>query len=318
MKNRIAGFLAFALIFGADWVYAQGYTFKVMASSNNPLLKSTNKPLTAGTSLQATDQVIVKEKGYLSLAHKSGGTVQISKAGTYSVAELEKNMLASRSSASSKLLSYVISEVSKGQEDNINQKKYAYMNVTGSVERSTKSLINVFLPQHSKVFEPKINLAWESVVGNKTYVVTLQNEFSEVLKKITTQDTTITIDFNDNALKGSDIVSIIINAKERNLTTPHEAFGLKRVDADEAANFKKMYEAFQKENMTESNPAFAKLAEAMFFEEHEYYMDALRCYNEAVKLAGEDAEPYVIARNQYLMRRNIGTLKEFEEAKANK
>lgn len=304
----------YILIIACGLFTITGYTqsnFRVLASSGNNTLLGKSENLLVGTRLLNNQQVKVSHRSYLSLVHNSGGTVQISKAGTYNISTLEKKLAEKRKSVASRYATYIISELTRKGQENINNNRYKYMNVTGSVNRATTKGISVYLPQVSNFYQPKITITWQTLIGAKDYNIKLTDTFEEESYYTKTlKDTSLVIDFGQGKLKDVKEFYVIIEANKADGSEKVESdkYGLFRLDSEDAPAFDKAYAAFKKTNTGEAN-ATTKLSEAFFFESKEFYTDALRCYEEAVKMSGK-AEAYVTALNQFLVRSNMGQTPE--------
>lgn len=286
--------------------------FRVLASSGTNTIAGKSKKLYVGTQLASNQSVKVSPRSYLSLVHNSGGTVQISKPGTYNVASLEQKLASKRRSTTSRYVTYVISELTKNGNENINTNRYKYMNVTGSVKRATFNAFSVFLPETSNFYEPKITISWQKLVGTKNYVLKIYDRFEEnVFYTKTLSDTSTVVDFSQGNLKTPTDFLIVIESKERKITS--DKYGLFRLDEEDAPVFRKDYASFKNTN-TEGDEAAKKLSEAFFFENKGFYTDALRCYREAVKLSSK-ADAFVTALKQFLVRSNMGQTPDEDKKK---
>lgn len=282
--------------------YAQN-KFRVLASSGTNTIANNGRKLSVGQKLANSHQVKVSPRSYLSLVHSSGGTVQISKAGVYNVANLEKKLDERRKSLSSRYATYIISELTKKGNENINTNRYKYMNVTGSVNRATFNAFSVYLPDRSNFYNPKVTITWQTLVNTQNYILKITDRFEEkILYTKTLTDTSAVVDFSQGKLKGELDFLVFIESKERGIKS--DKYGLFRLDEEDAPKFTKAYNAFKANNKETGNAAI-KLAEAFFFEDKEFYTDALRCYKAAVEMSNS-ADAYVTALQQFLVRRNMG------------
>lgn len=295
------------VIFSAVGAVAQDYTFKVMASSG--VSKKGATALKIGSTLLGADQVTVDAKSYLSLAHSKGGTVQISKAGTYKVAELEKQMLAAKKSVSQKYANFVIGEITKANGEDIHKNPYKYQNVTGSVERSFGSSMAVRLPKTTYIHKDAYTFSWHKPKEGKVFIYVL-DEFSEIIKNYekSGNDTTLTFnlkDFNESALYAVVVSTKPISKEKLEKDGLNKGFGIRKMETADLEKFKKELQALKTSLGDDEKDVNLKLNEAIFLEEKEMYLDAMQAYEDAVKLEPND-EVYKIAYNQFLIRKNIG------------
>lgn len=311
-KVRHIFLLGFTLMLTYGFSHAQ-YAFRVLASSGQSKVAGKAKKLYVGTTLNSSNRVTVSPRSYLSLVHKSGGTVQISKAGTYNVASLEKKLAQTKASASKRYATYIISELTKGGQENINRNRYKYMNVTGSVKRAaTLNKFKVFLATTSNFFNPNVEVKWNPLAMSKTYKVTLVDEFGEEVFSQETKDTTMVIDFKKI---NSESAMFIFNVSSKERTNiKSDPYQIGPIEEEKAPAFKKEYDAFKKTISGKMNAA-DKLSEAFIFERHEFLVDAMKSFKAAVEMSKGD-EAYTTAYHQFLIRHAIGDFDKY--LKANK
>jgi len=284
------------------------YAFRVLASSGQSKISGQAKKLYVGTTLQSKNRVTVSPRSYLSLVHKSGGTVQISKAGTYSISSLEQKLAKTKASASKRYATYIISELTKNGKENINRNRYKYMNVTGSVKRETTfNKFKVFLASTSNFFNPQVEVKWNPLAMTKKYKVTLVDEFGEEVFSQETADTTVAINFKD--IKSESAMFIFNVSSQERTNIKSEPYQIGPIEVEKAPAFKKEYDAFKKTISGKMNAA-DKLTEAFIFEKHEFYVDAMKSYKEAVKISGGD-EAYDTAFRQFMIRHGIGDYEKY-------
>src|SRR4051794_3038091 len=137
MKNLFL--TLFALITLATSVsFAQDEMFKVLASKGANKIAAQNstewRVLKIGEKINKTDKITVAENGYLGLAHKSGKTIELKKAGVYAAEKLSGEVSAQNATMGKKYVDFVVGEVTSKDED-MTKNRHKYMAVTGSVER---------------------------------------------------------------------------------------------------------------------------------------------------------------------------------------
>jgi hypothetical protein len=284
-------------------VYAQTPVFKVMASSGKSSKGTVG--LKVGTPLTTTDQITVATQSYLGLSYNKGGTIQISKAGTYSVKDLETKLLASKKTVSQKVADLVIGEITKNGDADIHKNPYKYQNVTGSVERATfMNDIVTMLPKSTDFFHSDYTIKWHKLVDNKTYIVVMMNQFDEVLKKVEVADTLYKVDFSTPELAETDMIKIKILSKERKVKEM-EGFSFNLLEPKHLESFKRKLAEFKAGLSGNEQESAYKLELAMFYEEHGMLADAFNLYEE-VTSSEPSNEGLLIAYNQFLIRHNVG------------
>lgn len=305
--KRVSLFCLFLLLLSNSVSFAQTYAFKVMASSGKSTLKTNNKQLFVGSKISAADQIVIDSKSYLSLVNSKGETVQISKAGSYNAKDLE-TQLANAKKSNPKLISYVISEITKS-EDNIAKSKYKYSNVTGSVERPIPDKLVVLVPKTSKPWFVTGNeyvIKWIAESATKNYLVRVTDAFEQEILKAETQDTTFRINIGSPELNKAEGIKIFISSKEK--PDVKTEFGLVRIEEEKGphSKFLSHLKTFEGENTgVEKGSTFDKLNKALFYEENMMLMDAMQLFEE-VYLSDTSSEAYETAYKQFLIRHSIG------------
>lgn len=274
--------------------------FKVLASSGTSKINAT--PAKVGIPVSATDNISVSAQSYISLLHtKSGGTVEISKAGTYQAATLEKELLKKASSSTSqRYANYIIGELTKAGDQDIHKNPYKYSNVTGSVERGETGDILVLMPKTAPALESEYLIQWNSLPGSTGYILEIRNDFDDLAKVIETKDTFALVNLNIPELEGFDIAKMqIISANDKGATSIFFA-----LTKPEEESFTKIQKEFKSLNLSDNPNAGEKLEAAQFFEDRNYIADAIKAYQEAIT-SDPSFEPFQIAFKQFLIRQGI-------------
>lgn len=270
--------------------------FKVLAVAGKSTCNT--KVLGVGNTLSATDNVAVAPKSYLSLIHRSGGTVQIStetKPLERSVSNLEENLKKRR------YLSYVISE------GNHAESKHKYINVLAAIERRDEAL-PVLLPQHSQLYAPVFQVKWQEIGAEKGYVLEVLDFENHLLKSFTTQQTTLTLDARTFIPAEAETFSFIVKVKPqgKGQEAPKGA-AITWVQGSERLRFESALQAFHPE-LTGTGNAYDLVSEALFFENHGFLIEALERYDALLQLKNipdEDRAVYLTAYNMFLERNQI-------------
>lgn len=303
-------FLSLALTLSYGISQAQ-YTFRVLASSGQSKVAG-GKALRTGASLTTANKITVSPRSYLSLVHKSGGTVQISKAGTYSVASLAQKLAQAKASVSKRYATYIISELTKGNKENINKNRYKYMNVTGSVERGDPKGIKVFMAPSNNYFNPKVKITWEAVDKAKEYEIVIADLFGDVIHTTKVSSNHIVIDFSKYKTEDQRFVIKVSTKVPRGNAVEMKDCSREvgQIEKDKSEAFEKAYADFKK-GITGKMNAADKLSEAFMMEDYNLFIDALNSFKAAVKMSGND-EAYVTAYRQFLIRNNIGDYAKYK------
>lgn len=277
-------------------LYAQGYEFMVLGTKGTNTVDG--QPTKVGATIKAGQTIKVESNAYLGLAHTSGKTLEIKKAGSYKVEDLVKKISENKGGIASQYAAFVIDELTGGDQV---QNRYAQKAKTGSVTRAFNKL-GFMLPEKSRVLhDGKITIKWYidhkdlSDEEIKAYRFVVTNMSKQTIFEQVVEGTSITLDMSDKRF-----------AKEENLVYYCEAVGKKGVDSPEQI-LMKVSPQEQKEINNQfaelDNSAFAQLSKAYVFEEKELYANALNAYEEAIK--DNDSEQFQNLYRAFLMRNNL-------------
>ena len=277
-------------------VQAQDYAFKV--TSIKGVAKADGKALFVGTKIQSAQTIVVQEGALVNIAHSNGKTLNISKAGTYKVADLAKGCTAPKGSLSEKYASFVLNELTSGKSSGSNGDNKSK---TGSVERTviigaeptSKSFVNFMANKNTKVASTQVTLKWnineskyeEETVESYTFVVT--DLMSNELLRVSTKEPMYTLDLTDekfSSIMGNALhYRVLVNGDEKQQS---EEYLLKIIDGEEAVKIKE-----DMASLSGDNTALDKMILAKYFEDKGLYANAMYAYEEAVKLS-ENNEMY--------------------------
>lgn len=290
---------------------AKKYAFRVLASSGESTLEGSDKQLYVGEKLYPNQRIRVTAQSYLSLVNRSGGTVQISKKGVYTIQDLRDKLAKMQKTAAQQYVTYVVSELTKARVRNAQKNRFKYMNVTGSVNRAGSPFKLNIAPQNSvnKFINKQATIHWYPVVGTTTYNVVVMNEFDEKLYSQEVKDTSLVIDFDKAPYKGQEMCVLAISSKEQ---PKARSLRYSLIMVADNQTVKKAFVEFKKENPIASNNAADVLEEAFFYEENELFAKALACYKKAIKLSkGNNA--YKVAYHHFLIRHAIGDYEKYKQ-----
>ena len=285
-------------------------SFKAVASNGNVVLKSTNKRVWAGTELKDNDVVVVPAGAYLGLVHlKSSKTTELKQAGTYKVGDLAAKMNTGKASTTSKYVNYVVGEMAKADQEDINKNHRKYMAVTGSVERALTGYVSAYAKDVNNLFDNKLFLRLmpaDTVESNyTTYHITVKNLADKEVAKYVVQKDFIEIDFSKFATDMGATWVIILDTPDEK-SDKMKSLGLSSItvslaETEDSENFKLLKNALSEMS---NETAIDKLLKARLFEENNYYLDAVRAYEEAIALA-PGVDTYKIAYNDFLVRSSL-------------
>ena len=210
------------------------------------------------------------ERSYVSLMHKSGKTLELSKQGSYKVQDLSKDIATkSTASLSEKYANYVLKKLTD-EKANLEENYQSYMAVTGSVERDLNNLkIRLFLPASTELLENNQVLAWSSVKNADGYTVTITDMFDKVLLKQQVADTTFSVSTKQ-----------LLDAAQKAGSTNSKAL---------------------KAELGDTQTTLSQLLIASFYELNDFHAEAIALYRNVVTRHPE-VEDYQKLYKDYLMR----------------
>lgn len=292
MKNKVL--IAF-FVFCVSAMYAQGYEFKVLAQRGDVKILSGSewKQLPNAIKLSKDNEVKLGEGSYLALIHASGKTKELKTSGTYKVEELSKTINDKSSDFSSKYSKFVIGKMGgDGKSTN-----YA---ITGSVERALLGTgpIKLYSPRTVKVNKTtSAVLKWTPYKDDATYVLEVMDLGEDVLKSVTTKETTAEIDLSNIDSEGEDL---LVRVKVKGVDSiKSESCMLKVLDKEETQKINGELKLMKQELDMQS--AIDNMVLATYFEDHDLVLDAIASYEKALKLE-PGVEGYQQAYNNFLSR----------------
>lgn len=280
MKNsRILVLIGFCLISFIS--YGQDYAFRVLANKGANEVKSGDswQPLKTGAQLKLGDELKISDNSSVGLVHKSGKPLEVKQAKTYTVAELDQKVGAGGTSVLNKYTDFILSSNSAEAKKN-------RLSATGAVHRGLED-IKVFLPENknAEIFNSTAMINWESK-GSGPFIVSVKDMFDDELKRIETPETSAQIDINDPKFvdeKGVPLNAVLIEVKSKtDGKSKSEAHVIKKLSPIRYEEVKKEL-SVEAANLTEET-AFNKYLLASIYEEKKLFIDAITCYEQAMKM----------------------------------
>ena len=290
----------FTALFGfSAAVYAQDYTFKVLANKGNNEIKSgeTWQPLKTGASLRSGDQVKLSDNAYVGLVHSSGKPVEVKEAGIYPVSALESKM-GTGTSVLNKYTDFILSSNSAEAKKN-------RLSATGAVHRdiSSAAAIRLYLPANERagIFNDIVVINWDGSKIAGPYVVTVRNMFEDVLAREETPETSHNVDLADEKFAKENALLIDVSAK----ADPNQAskpYLIKRLSPSEQQKISQALKEVTSE-VGEETP-LNKLILAGFFEQNNLLIDAISAYEQAIDMA-PDVPEFRESYEEFLQRNSL-------------
>lgn len=300
MKKLILSVLVFSAAAGSA-ISQSAAVFKVFANKGPTEVRTGGTPqaLKIGSSLKSGDVLLLAEGCYVALIHSTTGKPQeLRKAGSYSVADLEKGLSGS-SGLVTKYTEFILSS-------NSDEAKKNRLSATGAVHRGLND-IDLFLPEArskmNQIIGDSVLLSWESKSSKEgPYEVLVKDFYEKVL--LTVPATT-----NKVRIKVPKTNEYAVNVVVRRQGENGAGSGPFLIKTANPANPKDSELARQvKSELAEMNigeaTALNKYILAGFYEQKNLLIDAIWAYEQATQLA-PDVDTYKEAYNEFLLRKQL-------------
>jgi tetratricopeptide (TPR) repeat protein len=273
------------------------YAFRVLANKGANEVKSGDSwhPLKTGAQLKAGDELKISENASVGLVSKFGKPLEVKEAKIHKVADLLTKIKSSNQSVLNKYTDFILSSNSAEAKKN-------RLSATGAVHRGLED-IKVFLPenQFADVYNSTIVINWQSAKGGAPYLVVLKNMFDDELMKIETPETSVQVDLSDPKFNSEPSILVEVRSKGDNKSKSEQHL-IKRLSPSH-------YEAVKLEldkNASDlaEETAFNKYLLAGFYEENKLFIDAITCYEQAIKMDPENPT-YKEAYEEFLLRNKL-------------
>jgi hypothetical protein len=295
VKLLTVGFFLISFI-----TYAQDYAFRVLANKGANEVKSGDswQPIKTGAQLKKGDELKISENASVGLVHVTGKPLEVKQPGSYKVDDLSAK-IGNGSSVLNKYTDFILSSNSAEAKKN-------RLSATGAVHRGLED-IKVFLPenQYAEIYNNIAVINWESAKGGAPYIVSVKNMFDEELAKIETPENVTQIDLSDPKFANETAVLVEVRSKadaksksEQHLIktlSPGRYDVVKKQLSEETADLK-------------DETAFNKYLLASVYEEKKLFIDAITCYEQAIKM--DPGNPtYKDGYEEFLLRNKLKSAK---------
>ncbi len=281
-------------------VRAQEYTFRVLANKGANEVKSGDswQSIKTGAQLKSGDELKISENSSIGLVHVSGKPLEVKQAGSYKVADLAAKV-GSGSSVLNKYTDFILSSNSAEAKKN-------RLSATGAVHRGLED-IKVFLPenQYAEIFNNTAVINWQAAKGGAPYIVSLKNMFDEELSKIETPENTVQIDLSDPKFVNESALLVEVRSKADNKSKSEQHL-IKKLSPQRYDLIKKQLNETAADLKEET--AFNKYLLAAFYEENKLFIDAITCYEQAIKMDPENPT-YKEGYDEFLLRNKLKSAK---------
>ncbi len=333
MKHTIL-FLCCMLIFSVRLSQAQT-KFKVLAVRGSVTIGKSAQAL-LGQQLKTGENIVVGKNGYISLAHTNGRTVEIKKAGTFTVAELDKAATKRSKSSTDKFAAYVMSELTEVKEPvSFSDAKRSNMRTTGSVDRaagddvsvwdsvltmvggpgelqalavvqsnavSNGSVFSVIMPRHTRLLADTVRFEWHRSPKAGSYKLVVTDREDKAVHTTTVSDTFYTASVATMGLKEGQLYYWHVeSAADASYRT--DEYALYRLSGEERTSSLAMVNEV-KADYDADDAAIGQLILGAAFEDMGLYYDARIAYLNAVTMA-PDVQNYKRLYADFLRRQGL-------------
>jgi len=279
MKTKLLS-IVFSLLISVSSI-AQGVFTVLSAKGENVVQKGTEyEPLGPGMKLPANAKIMLGEGGAVELSSASGSTVNLNKAGIYTMNDVAGNFKADNSGLAQRYLSYVFNEMTADNGGNTSN-----MSITGSVERSLEhNGISLFSPESTYFMQKATTIQWASEAELGECKVQVLNLFDEPIIEQVVTGNAVTLDLSKVEFEEDAIYKLIVVSN----TNPSMKSGelILRVPSKiERAQFQQDLIEIDK-SKDESSPLYYALM-AKFCKVNGLYVDAVTNFEKALALAPE-------------------------------
>ena len=279
MKTKLLP-IVFSLLISVSSI-AQGVFTVLSAKGENVVQKGTEyEPLGPGMKLPANAKIMLGEGGAVELSSANGSTVNLNKAGIYTMNDVAGNFKADNSGLAQRYLSYVFNEMTADDGGITNN-----MSITGSVERSLENNgISLFSPESTYFMQKATTIQWASEAELGECKVQVLNLFDEPIIEQVVTGNAVTLDLSKVEFEEDAFYKLIVVSN----TNPSMKSGelILRVPSKiERAQFQQDLIEIDK-NKDESSPLYYALM-AKFCKVNGLYVDAVTNFEKALALAPE-------------------------------
>ena len=309
--------------------------FKVLALRGSVSVKG-QKSLKIGQQLSLKDQLKLGKDGYISLAHKNGGTVELRKAGKYKVKDLDAKASKQTGSSTSKFASYVVSQLTEVEDPiEFSDARRTKMRTTGSVERAAGDEVHlwdsvlavvggpgelqalagketqavasgeklgVITPTHTRLLGDSVAFIWHRSPKAAEYKVVVVDRNNSITASLKSSDTVIIASVDDLKLESGQVYYWHLeDARDPSMIS--DQFALYRLVGEERRSAEELVRSVQADYDTEQE-AVGKLILAAAFEEMGLYYDAFVAYRGAIQIA-PDVKNYKRMYADFLKRQGM-------------
>ncbi|WP_139263093.1 hypothetical protein [Flammeovirga pacifica] len=279
MKTKLLSFLL--LLLSATLIHAQEAKFMVLGAKGE--ITSNGKEINVGDMLVSNSSIKINGTSpYLGLAYIAGGTLELTKKGSFKVNDLEEKLSNQNNDLASKYVDFIKDELTGSSEVSSTQAKY------GSVTRSLKKKpIYFYAPINSNAIKSQVNLTWalkEGVKSKDSFKIYIKDRKQHVLIEDDVKGTSYNLDLNDPKLKDQKYLFYYVeDASNHKISSDIYAFTVYMMGEDKETDS----ELAQLKN---NDTAIGHLILAKYYEEKGFIVNASSAYEKAISLSNGDQQ----------------------------
>lgn len=308
--------LILAFLLSSEIFFAQkDVYYDILASKGNASIQKSNQTrwdkLKTGMLLQSYDKIKLASGDYIVLAGSNGKTIELKNPGEYSKEDIDLLLQGKKKNMTSKFSGYIVEQI-KGQKGIIEKDNYRdNMSVTGSVERGFASSssatsqmtakITVSSPRRINILSNSYRFSWTPQANQKDYLIVVTDRFDDEIFKLSVSGNEYVFDSDKLNLKKDEFYFVKVLASGNNNLKSDDYCLMFMSDN----SFKDINDSLQllKEELEDTNSAFANLMYANFFEQNYLFEQAEQHYKMAIQLE-PDVEEYKNLFTAFLNRIN--------------
>lgn len=257
-----------------------GYILKVLASKGKieflPEGKGAKTVLKTGSEIKTAGEIIVEEKGYLSLTHSSGQLLELNKKGKYPVKEIEEVISKKSTTLTGKFIDFV------GEKLAGSGNKTKEMKSTGAVVRVRDDYLFVDLPSKSKLINDSLHFGFEVLDTSLEYLLFLLNSEGQLVFVQELKDGQGSLNIADSRLAGGRNYKLVVKGLGSSRFIS-DTILISRADKNLAQTIKDSVSLMIEELGNALTPQGAICA-AVFYEQNGFLINAYEMYKTAVTL----------------------------------
>lgn len=287
------------LFLGANLLLAQNYVFKILVNKGLNQVKASNQSnwqqIKTGLALNDGDWIKVVDDAYLGLVHVSGRTKELVEAGTFEVEELSSTMGGLKKGIASKYTEFVFQRLA---DERIRDP----LPKTGAVTRDIGEKIEVFMPTSSRLYDPEVIIPIsQPTQKGQVRILTITDMFSVKLMEKETVADHFKVNLTDDKLEDVKMFFFYVSEKG-NKKVRSVDFGLEFMQQKEAERTQAELNELLQE--LEPQTALGQVILAVYYEQNDLLIDALRSYWRAKELFPKVQE-YRALYNSFVVRNEL-------------